>query len=484
MKKLFFIALLALISIFSMYVDDGPNTWTQSLSSAGQIWGIAVAPSNQQVIYAASNSTGMWKSTNAGMNWVQVNTGLNNLILQCVAVAPSNANIVMCGSTNTGTDPGVYRSSDGGTSWSRVVTGISETALNIQAIAIDQSNPSIAYCTVFDGANNSVNGLYKTTDAGATWSPSVSGVGTIKNFLCVTINPLNPNVIYAGTSFSPPSTGPSKIYKSVNAGGNWTDISNGLPSLTTDIKPIRNISVSRTDTAVLLAGLFINTDTLGGGMYVSTNGGSLWVRRNNGIPNTVGSLPRSQIIRYGSSTDFFVGMGNATNANVGVFRSTDQGQSWLPFNNGLMLNTYTVRGLDFKTTGDTTIFAAVAHPTVVTGQGVFEYSWPPLAVGDPDPMIPQTYMLHQNYPNPFNPVTKIFYQVPKTGVKVKVAVFDLNGKLVTVLADKIMNSFGETLEFNSDGLSSGIYFYSIAVNDPDAAGMTVFTETKKMILLK
>jgi len=484
MKKLFFITLLALISLLSMYVDDGPNTWTQSLSSAGQIWGIAVAPSNQNIIYAASNSTGMWKSTNAGLNWAQVNNGLTNLILQCVAVAPSNANIVMCGSTNTGSNPGVYRSSDGGANWNRVVTGITETAINIQSIAIDQTNPNIAYCTVFDGATNSANGLYKTTDAGATWVPSTNGVGTIKNFLCVAINPLNPNVVYAGTSFSPPSTGPSKMYKSVNAGGLWTDISNGLPSLATDVKPIRNISISHSDTAVLLAGLFINTDSIGGGMYVSTNGGGLWVRRHNGIPNTVGTLPRAQIIRYGSSSEFFVGLGNATNTNVGVYRTTDQGLSWTAFNNGLMLNTYTVRGLDFKTTGDTTIFAGVAHPTIATGQGVFEYSWPPLGISDPDPMPPHTYNLFQNYPNPFNPVTKIYYQVIKPGVNVKLVVYDVNGKQVSVLVDKRVQSFGEIVEFNSTGLSSGIYFYTLTVTDPELGSSAVYTDTKKMMLIK
>lgn len=483
MKKLFFITLLAVISLMFMYVDDGPNTWTQSLSGAGQIWGIAVAPSNQNIIYAASNSQGMWKSTNAGLNWAQVNNGLTNLILQCVAVAPSNANIVMCGSTNTGSNPGVYRSSDGGANWTRVVTGITETAINVQSIAIDPANPNVAYCTIFDGATNSTNGLYKTTDAGATWVPSTSGVGSIKNFLCVAINPLNPNVVYAGTSFSPPSTGPSKMYKSVNAGGLWTDISNGLPSLATDVKPIRNISISRSDTSVLLAGLFINTDSIGGGMYVSTNGGGLWIRRHNGIPNTVGTLPRSQSIRYGSSTEFFVGLGNATNTNVGVYRTTDQGLSWTAFNNGLMLNTYTVRGLDFKTTGDTTIFAGVAHPTIATGQGVFEYSWPPLGISDPQ-NVPQTYSLFQNYPNPFNPVTKIYYQVPKPGVNVKLVVYDINGKLVSVLADKVMQSFGETVEFNSIGLSSGIYFYTITVTDPNQGNNAVYTDTKKMMLIK
>jgi hypothetical protein len=477
MKKIIFISFLGFISFLFLYPSTsyGPGVWTQSLSGAGQIWGIAVAPSNPQVIYAASNSQGIWKSTNGGENWAQMNSGLSNLILQCVAVAPSNANIVMCGSTNTGTNPGVYRSSDGGANWTRVVTGITETAINIQSIAIDQVNPNIAYCAVFDGATNSTNGLYKTTDAGATWVPSTNGIGTIKNFLCVAINPLNPNVVYAGTSFSPPSTGPSKVYKSVNAGTLWTDISNGLPSLATDVKPVRNISISRSDTAVLLAGLFINTDSIGGGMYVSTNGGGLWVRRHNGVPNAVGTLPRAQVIRNGSSSEFFVGLGNATNTGIGVYRSTDQGLSWTQFNNGLMLNTYTVRGLDFKATGDTTIFAGVAHPTLPTGQGVFEYSLPLVGISDPDPWIPQEYSLYQNFPNPFNPVTNIEFVIPVNSY-VKLRVFNSAGKEVKTLVDRQLGKGKYSVMFDGAEFSSGVYFYELKAGD--------YSSVKKMMFIK
>lgn len=485
MKKLFLIALLAVISLFFMYADDGPGTWTQSLSSAGQIWGIAVAPSNPQVIYAASNSTGMWKSTNSGANWVQINSGLTNLILQCVAVSATNANVVMCGSTNTGSNPGVYRSTDGGSSWTRVVTGITETNINIQALAIDPANPNTAYCTLFDGTTNSANGIYKTTNGGTLWVPVTTGIGTIKNFLAVAVNPLNSNVVYAGTSFDPlTSTGPSRVYKSVNGGTSWTDISTGLPSLSTDVKPIRQISISRLDTAVVLLGQFINTDTLGGGMYVTTNGGGLWQKRNSGLPVAVGLLPRSCFIRPGSSTEFYVGLGNSTNTTIGVYRTTNQGISWQEFNGGSMLNTYTVRGLDMKAGPDSTLFAAVAHPTIATGQGVFEYSLPLVGISYPFPMPPQSYNLSQNYPNPFNPVTKIYYQVVKSGVNVKIVVYDVNGKQVAVLTDKLLQSFGETVEFNSAGLSSGIYFYSITVTDPELGSTAVYTDTKKMILVK
>lgn len=474
MKKILFISLLAVSSLLFIYSDAGPNSWTQSLSGAGPIWGIAVAPSNQQIIYAASNTTGIWKTTNSGLNWVQMNNGLLNTTLQCVAVSATNPNIVMCGSTNGGTNPGVYRSTDGGSNWTRLISGITDTT-NIQQIVIDPVNPQIAYIAIFTGTGNAINGLYKTTDGAATWVPITNGIGTIKNFLSLAINPRNPNVLYAGSSFNPQtSLGPSKIYKTVNGGALWTDMSAGLPSLSTDIKPIRCISIGNPDTSLVLTGLFQNTDSLGG-MFVSTNGGLNWVRKNNGLPNAVGTLPRSCIIRPGSQNEFYAGLGNSTNTLVGIFKTTDAGTSWFSFNSGLMVNTYTVRAIDFRLTGDTTLYLGVAHPSVTAGQGVFEFSFSPVGINDPVSIHPDTYSLSQNYPNPFNPETEIMFSLPQ-GSFVEINVYDVSGRLVKTLVNRYMSAGRHTAKMEGSDLSSGVYFYKLTAGS--------YINVKKMILLK
>ncbi|MBE2226781.1 MAG: T9SS type A sorting domain-containing protein [Ignavibacteria bacterium] len=92
--------------------------------------------------------------------------------------------------------------------------------------------------------------------------------------------------------------------------------------------------------------------------------------------------------------------------------------------------------------------------------------------------VPQQFNLGQNYPNPFNPVTKIRFSVPNTGKNnfVKIAVYDVTGKLVTTLVDENFSAGSYEVDFNGSNYSTGVYFYRMTTNH--------FSEVKKMILVK
>jgi len=92
--------------------------------------------------------------------------------------------------------------------------------------------------------------------------------------------------------------------------------------------------------------------------------------------------------------------------------------------------------------------------------------------------IPENFSLSQNYPNPFNPVTKIKFTIPATGKNnyVKIAVYDVSGKLVSILADDNFAAGTYETEFNGKNLASGVYFYRMINGD--------FSEVRKMILIK
>ena len=92
--------------------------------------------------------------------------------------------------------------------------------------------------------------------------------------------------------------------------------------------------------------------------------------------------------------------------------------------------------------------------------------------------IPDKISLEQNYPNPFNPVTNIKFSIPEkyNGKNVKLVVYDIKGQEVSVPVNQNLNAGEYLVKFDGTGISSGVYFYSLSVND--------FRETKRFVLVK
>jgi hypothetical protein len=95
--------------------------------------------------------------------------------------------------------------------------------------------------------------------------------------------------------------------------------------------------------------------------------------------------------------------------------------------------------------------------------------------------LPKAFALLQNYPNPFNPVTTIAYDVPKNDVHVKISIYDVSGRLVRDLLNKIHIAGRHTVAWDGRGdrgrlVATGVYFYRMVADD--------FVETRKMVLMK
>lgn len=86
-----------------------------------------------------------------------------------------------------------------------------------------------------------------------------------------------------------------------------------------------------------------------------------------------------------------------------------------------------------------------------------------------------TYNLYQNYPNPFNPTTTVRFTIPEEG-RVSLKVFNALGVEVASLVDSVKPAGEYTIEFNGEGLPSGIYFLQLKSG--------AYINIKKMILLK
>jgi hypothetical protein len=114
---------------------------------------------------------------------------------------------------------------------------------------------------------------------------------------------------------------------------------------------------------------------------------------------------------------------------------------------------------------------------IFTGSGA---TFAPIAPTDYSSLydVPQAFGLSQNYPNPFNPTTTIEFTLPEDAL-VSLKIYNMLGQEVATLADREEFTAGENwVELNGANLSTGIYYYRIAVNDGQ------FNEVKKMILMK
>ena len=92
-----------------------------------------------------------------------------------------------------------------------------------------------------------------------------------------------------------------------------------------------------------------------------------------------------------------------------------------------------------------------------------------------DSDIPQRFALMQNFPNPFNPLTTIRYELPRES-KVVLKIYNVIGQEVATLVNDVQRAGRYGVNFTSEGLASGVYFYRLQAND--------FVETKKLLLLK
>ena len=97
------------------------------------------------------------------------------------------------------------------------------------------------------------------------------------------------------------------------------------------------------------------------------------------------------------------------------------------------------------------------------------------------PSMPQSFILTQNYPNPFNPTTIIAYALPYES-KVSVLVYNTLGQIIRTFYEETKEAGHHNINFNGEGLSSGVYFYSI--NAVSLDGKQNFQSVKKMMLLK
>jgi hypothetical protein len=189
-----------------------------------------------------------------------------------------------------------------------------------------------------------------------------------------------------------------------------------------------------------------------GGLYRSTDGGSIWTSVSAGLGDSLVH-----------SLESFNGRVYAGTATQQVFVSTNQGETWSDFGAGLPDSVITSLVIDSE---------GYLHAGTAQG-GV--YRTPEIVSTVKSGPQPERLELEQNYPNPFNPRTEIGYRIPEAA-QVRLAVFDILGREVEVLVDEKQDAGRYVISFDAGPVASGVYFYRISV-DGRVGG-------RKMMLLK
>ncbi|MGA9305740.1 MAG: glycoside hydrolase [Candidatus Sulfotelmatobacter sp.] len=291
-------------------------------------------PSQPNVFYMGQVNGGVWKSDDYGRTWTPIFDHESTQSIGAIAVAQSNPDIIYVASGEGLHRPdlsignGIYKSTDAGKTWTHL--GLRD-GFQIPALAIDPRDPNRVFAAVLGHpyGPNEERGLFRSTDGGQTWQKVISkdentGASDVE------IDPSNPDTIYAsmwearegpwedGNLFNGTGGG---LFKSTDGGSTWHSLTNGLPK---DLSQI-NVAIAPTDSRRLYATIAMSSGKLA--FYHSDDGGDHWAQATDD-PRPSGRI---------GGGDLSIPKVDSKNADIVycvstvTMRSTDGGKTWAGF---------------------------------------------------------------------------------------------------------------------------------------------------------
>jgi photosystem II stability/assembly factor-like uncharacterized protein len=257
---------------------------------AGRARALAGVPSQPNVFYIGFDNGGVWRSTDYGANWNPIFDDQPTGSIGAIAVAPSDPRIIYVGSgagiirPDLATGNGVYKSTDAGKTWTHL--GLDDSRM-IAMIDVDPRNPDRLFVAVLGHpyGPNAERGVFRSTDGGRTFQ-KVLYKDEYTSANDVRIDPSDPNTVYAtlwqqqesfieGRAFGGSGNG---IFKSTDGGTTWKQLTDGLPTVIQ-----ANIAIAPGNPHVLYAavagttpGAAAPTTTGVVGFYKSADAGEHW----------------------------------------------------------------------------------------------------------------------------------------------------------------------------------------------------------------
>ncbi len=282
--------------------------WTQIHSPEGGIANVVAVSPNHHVF--ADISWRVYRTTNSGENWEVVTHDSTSLLAVASCFAFDSTGVIFAGTQNNGA--GVFRSTDDGQSWIQINHGL--PLMQVEAITVNRLGH------IFLAGNYS--GIFRSIDDGDNWEKADSGLSGPAVF---GLRANSRNVLFAAVYHY-------GMFRSTDDGKSWTGINNGMA-----------------DTGVFFVAINSHDDvfaaSLDGRVYRSTNEGDAWAEVDAGLP-----LIQPSTLEVGPDDQVYV-------AKSSLFRSTDNGNSWLAMN-PIVIN-YAVEALAIDSVG--AIYAGTSY---------------------------------------------------------------------------------------------------------------------------
>ncbi len=285
------------------WTNISQTTSTGGYNGMGRLITMAFHPTDTNIIYVGAPVGGIWKTTTGGNAWTSLGDQLPYNSVGSIAINPTNPDIIYItvGKSEGWWEYGlgVYKSTDGGLTWSPTsqVSNFTQTIVYYKLL-LDPNSPDVIYSA-------QSNGIWKTQNGGSTWYKIRNGTYKDMEF-----KPGNTNTIYVA---SDDYYGSSEVYKSVDTGNTWTNITNFNQQYNS-----LEMTVTAADTNYIGIGINGNGSN---SFYLSTNGGNTFTLKNNNIDDNTAIT-----ISPTNKTRVYCGY-------VSNYRSNNSGTSWSQITN-------------------------------------------------------------------------------------------------------------------------------------------------------
>ncbi|MFH1297334.1 MAG: hypothetical protein ABIJ04_08700 [Bacteroidota bacterium] len=321
-------------------VKNTPWDFTGPTNIGGRITDIEIPDGDLQTIYVGAATGGILKTSDGGATWINLFQNVSVISIGDIAIDPNDSDILYAGTGEANSSSfsfwgnGIYKSTDAGMTWTQ--SGLENSAY-IGRVVVDYANSQrvfVAACGYLFSYNDE-RGIYRSENGGQNWervlflTDSTAAIDLIQH-------PTNPDILYAsmwertrGLEYRNSFGTTSGIWQTTNGGDTWTELTNGLMA-GEEVGRI-GLTICKSHPDILYA--FYDLPNFEVAVFKTENGGQAWTRTNDG---ELWGMNSSFGWYFGQIRVDPVDPDNVFVMGVPLYASQNGGQSWTDISSGMI----------------------------------------------------------------------------------------------------------------------------------------------------